>query len=271
MRSLEKTKTCIRRTHSYVQRYGSLAAKQVWGRGKKTPAAPPRLTLSDGTLEALKWVALLLMTGDHVNKYLFNGTKDWLYHPGRIAMPLFVFVLTRNLARPGALMRGAYQRTIRRLVVTGSIATPVFVALGGLVTGWWPLNIMFTLAAIAGVLLLLERGTPAAYACAGTLFVAAGSSVEFWWPALMLGVAVWSYCRRPTWMALALAVMALGALWLVNGDLLALTTIPLVVGASSANLAVPRIRWFFYVYYPSHLAVLWLIRIPMSKAGYLFF
>lgn len=38
----------------------------------------PRLVLSDGALEALKWTALLLMTGDHVNKYLFNGTKDWL-------------------------------------------------------------------------------------------------------------------------------------------------------------------------------------------------
>jgi hypothetical protein len=37
----------------------------------------PRLVLADGTVEALKWFALLLMTGDHVNKYLFNGTIDW--------------------------------------------------------------------------------------------------------------------------------------------------------------------------------------------------
>jgi hypothetical protein len=29
---------------------------------------------SDGTLEALKWLGLILMTGDHVNKYLFNAT-----------------------------------------------------------------------------------------------------------------------------------------------------------------------------------------------------
>ena len=30
----------------------------------------PRLVLSDGTVEALKWLGLILMTGDHINKYL---------------------------------------------------------------------------------------------------------------------------------------------------------------------------------------------------------
>ncbi|MDK3025103.1 TraX family protein [Cupriavidus taiwanensis] len=29
------------------------------------------LHVPDGTVEALKWIALALMTGDHVNKYLF--------------------------------------------------------------------------------------------------------------------------------------------------------------------------------------------------------
>ncbi|RUT67556.1 conjugal transfer protein TraX, partial [Flavobacterium cupreum] len=37
------------------------------------------------------------------------------------------------------------------------------------------------------------------------------------------------------------------------------------------GLNVSRLRWVFYAYYPAHLFVLWLIRIPMSKAGYLFF
>ncbi|MCB2035736.1 MAG: hypothetical protein KDF56_02300 [Ottowia sp.] len=51
----------------------------------------PRLVLADGTVEALKWFALLLMTGDHVNKYLFNGTIDWLFDAGRLCLPIFVF------------------------------------------------------------------------------------------------------------------------------------------------------------------------------------
>jgi len=41
--------------------------------------------------------------------------------------------------------------------------------------------------------------------------------------------------------------------------------------ASRVDVRLPRLRWAFYAYYPLHLAALWLIRIPMSKAGYLFF
>jgi hypothetical protein len=36
--------------------------------------------IADGTLEALRWLALVLMTGDHANKYLFNGTLPWLFN-----------------------------------------------------------------------------------------------------------------------------------------------------------------------------------------------
>lgn len=34
----------------------------------------PAIKLDNGTVEALKWIGLLAMTGDHVNKYLFNAT-----------------------------------------------------------------------------------------------------------------------------------------------------------------------------------------------------
>lgn len=178
----------------------------------------PHIVISDRTLEALKWIALLLMTGDHVNKYLFNGTKEWLFDFGRLAMPLFVFVLAYNLARPDTLARGVYHRTIWRLFFVGCLSTPPFIALGNVAYGWWPFNIMFTLAATAGVLLLIDRGSMSRYAMAGALFVAAGSVVEFCWPALGLGVTTWLYVRRPSWMALGVAVAALGGVLYVNGN-----------------------------------------------------
>ncbi|PWF55358.1 TraX family protein [Massilia glaciei] len=231
----------------------------------------PQLVVPDGTLEAFKWIALISMTGDHVNKYLFNGTHDWLFYCGRSALPLFVFVLAYNLARPGAKVRGAYHRTIWRLVVVGGLTTPVFIGLGGLVAGWWPLNIMFTLAAVAVMLLLAERRTVAGYVCAAGVSLAAGALVEFGWSALALGLAVWIYCWRRSWMAMALAAAAFAGLWHVNGNPWALVAVPIVLGASGVGLNVSRLRWVFYAYYPAHLFVLWLIRIPMSKAGYLFF
>lgn len=44
-----------------------------------------------------------------------------------------------------------------------------------------------------------------------------------------------------------------------------------MIGAGAVDLRVPRLRWAFYAYYPLHLAALYLIRIPMAQAGYLFF
>ena len=79
----------------------------------------PRLELSSGALEALKWLALLLMTLDHVNKHLLHASVPELFAAGRLALPLFGFVLGYNLARPGALASGGYSRTARRLAVFG--------------------------------------------------------------------------------------------------------------------------------------------------------
>ena len=90
------------------------------------------LRISDGSLEALKWIALVLMTGDHVNKYLFNATLPVLFEAGRVALPLFIFVLAYNLARPDVMAREVYGRTMKRLALFGVLATPVFIALGGL-------------------------------------------------------------------------------------------------------------------------------------------
>jgi len=70
----------------------------------------PHVAVSDGTLEALKWLALLLMVADHTNKYLLHDASHTLFNAGRIAMPLFVFVLAYNLARPDAYKRGAHSR-----------------------------------------------------------------------------------------------------------------------------------------------------------------
>lgn len=72
-------------------------------------------------------------------------------------------------------------------------------------------------------------------------------------------------------MPLALALTALAVLWFINSNLWVLAAVPVIVAASLVDLRMPRLRWVFYAYYPLHLFALCLIRIPMSKAGYLFF
>lgn len=221
---------------------------------------PPSLELRDGTLEALKWIALVLMTGDHLNKYLFGASLPMLFEAGRLAMPLFVAVLAYNLARPGALARGIYRRTLWRLAAFGALATVPTIGLGGLLGGWWPLNILLTLFVLTATLRLLDHGTFESSAVAACLFVMGGAAVEFWWPALAFGVGVWWYQRQPSWSALTLAMAGLTSIGLVNGNHWAFAAIPLVLIASHLNWKVARLNWVFYGYYPLHLSAIWLLR-----------
>lgn len=231
----------------------------------------PRLEVDNGTIEALKWLALVLMIGDHINKYLLNDTVAWLYDSGRLAMPLFVFVLAYNLARPGALERGVYRRTLTRLAIFGALASPAFLALGGLVHGWWPLNIIFTLFVLTATLRLIEVGNLKGNLAAGLMFSLGGSLVEFWWPAVAFGVAIWSYRKQPSMTAVLLALSSCAALTYINGCQWALASLLIIIAAPFLDLRCPRARWFFYAFYPAHLTLIWLVRIPLRQAGYLFF
>lgn len=218
----------------------------------------PRLSVSDGTLEALKWLALLLMLADHINKYLLHDASHRLFNAGRVAMPLFVFVLAYNLARPDSFERGAHLRTMKRLAIFGLLATPPFIALGGLLAGWWPLNILFALLAMTVIIYCLEQQSVVGYVIASAVFIVGGSSVEFWWPALAFGVAIWWYCKTPKFVALLVAVLALALLRVINGNYWAIAAIPILSTSIAVNIPIPRYKWVFYYFYPLHLSILWL-------------
>jgi hypothetical protein len=227
------------------------------GTGTRASTGLPPLVVADGTLEALKWVALALMTLDHVNKFLFAERLPVVFEAGRVVMPLFGFVLAYNLARPQARASGAQRRTMKRLTAYALLATPMFVAL----VGWWPLNILFTLLLSASIIHLLDRGTASGLAAAALLFAAAGALVEFWWFAVAYCLAAWAYCRHATFARLLLWVGATASLAAINGNPWAMAALPVIFAAPYITMHVPRHRTWFYRYYPTHLAVLWAVQV----------
>lgn len=228
-------------------------------------ARPQGFRVADGTIEALKWLALALMTLDHINKYFFGEKLPGAFELGRIAMPLFGFVLAYNLARPGALASGAYVRTMKRLALFGVAATPFFIGLGGLAFGWWPLNIMFMLLVAAATLYLAEKGGTARIWAAALVFLVGGAFVEFWWFALAFCVCAWWYCKTASKAALVAWLLAAVSLYVVNRNLWALAAMPLILAAPLVDVRMPRFRHVFYAYYPAHLAVLLLVTTLLGK------
>ena len=152
--------------------------------------------MANGSLEAIKWTALVLMVFDHINKFLYAETLPVVFQEGRIVMPMFGFVLAYNLARPGALASGMHGRMMYRLLLAGLAATPMCIVLnGGLVSGaaWWPLNILFTLLLVVALTYLVDRGGIVRYLAAAALFVIGGAFVEYLWMGVLCCLGAWFF------------------------------------------------------------------------------
>ena len=219
------------------------------------------LHVADGALEGIKWLALAFMTADHVNKFLFAETLPGVYQLGRLALPLFGFVLAYNLARPSALTSGAYQRTMTRLAMYGVAATPFFVLLGGLLFGWWPLNIMFMLLIATGSLYLAQQSSKAKKIAGLVVLLLGGAFVEFWWFGICFCMCAHWYCQTTSRKALFAWTLAAVSLTAINGNLWAVASIPLILVLAKIDIKLPKFKTIFYVYYPAHLAVLYCLQI----------
>ena len=176
-------------------------------------------------------------------------------------MPIFAVVLAYNLARPDAFDRAAYPRVMQRLAIAGVLATPPFIALGGLGWGWWPLNIMFMLLVATGIMYLSRarhgRTCPRRRTFCRRRGTSSSSGGPLWRSRWARGVTF----DVPTWTAFLLGLVGLAAHSSSSTRILwALAALPLFVLASRVDVPVPRLRWVFYAFYPLHLAGIWLVR-----------
>ena len=220
----------------------------------------PPVELSDGAVEAMKWLGLVLMTADHAQKYGLMPAVSGVYEAGRVAFPLFAIVLAYNLARVQSHDRTVYVRVLTRLLCCGALASIPFIALGGLGFGWWPLNSMGTLAVSVGVMYLIESRPPFWKTKAATLFLLGRAMVEFWWPGVALCVGAWLYCTHPTGSALLLWLAGTAGLTLINGNGWACASfVVLAAMVYGVTINIPRASRWFYLYYPAHLALFLLL------------
>lgn len=228
-----------------------------------------QLEVTNSSLTVMKVVGITAMVLDHCNSFLNAEYSPLLFEIGRLALPLFIFVLGYNLARmPVAKM----PRLMLRLLVFGSISTPFYNMLSGGLEHWWPLNILFTLLVATTTVYLLSVPVPQQFQnpvrLAGALFfIAACSLVDYFWVGPGLAVVLWRLFAANTRQAerrtlqLSLVILAM-LLCLLNDSLAALLAVPVILLciALCQQVNLPRMKWFFYWFYPGHLLVLLLFK-----------
>lgn len=207
--------------------------------------------MTSSARELLKWLAVILMTGDHVAKVIYGGYVPGLSEAGRVAFPLFALVMAYNLAQPSADVG----KSVRRLALWGVIAQPVH----ALTFGYWlPLNILLTFSLSALVIYAVERRESSVVVMAAGVLPLV---VDYQWAGVGFVLLAWLgfRTRRPL-----LTFAAFAPLCVFNGNLWALAAIPVAVALSRATCTVPRGRWAFYGYYVAHLACIGLL-VPILR------
>ncbi|WP_439449656.1 TraX family protein [Stenotrophomonas sp. ATs4] len=193
--------------------------------------------------ELLKWLAVILMTGDHVAKVICGGYVPGLSEAGRVAFPLFALVMAYNLAQPGADV----VKSVRRLAVWGAIAQPVH----ALAFGYWlPLNILLAFALCAAAVYAVSERRWVVLAFAAVVLPA---FVDYHWVGVAFVLMAWAGFRsgRPL-----LVLAGFVPLCLFNGNLWAVAAVPVAGLLAQGQWRVARSGRAFYGYYVAHLAAL---------------
>ena len=147
-----------------------------------TAAAP--LAITQPKIEILKWVALLAMAIDHINKYLLASQQAWMFDIGRIALPLFLYTFALGLSQTNNLTS-----VIKRIAISAGVSTPVYIGLGEVLL-WWPLNVMYLLLVCAGLKWLYQKKPKYTLLISVLFALVLGSLVEWWWFGILLLIAI---------------------------------------------------------------------------------
>ncbi len=222
--------------------------------------------ISSGSMEALKWLAVLLMTLDHVNLHLLNSAHPWMFIAGRLSWPLFAWVLASNLARNRQHDPRLALRVLGRLLPCMVIAELPYRALNYAEFGFLPLNILFTLGTGVAIIALLESHRRFRLVLAILFFSLSGPFIDYGWAGSSLLISIWFFLRAPGFLRILPLLAAMVALSSVNTNSWAYAAaLPLLL-AMNFQIAIPRLRNALYLYYPAHLAVIVVLQLTLFVA-----
>ena len=210
--------------------------------------------------ELLKWLALVAMTLDHYGKIVAPSVFSETHAIGRLAYPLFAWILASRIAVQPALAR----KYLVWLLPFALLSQPIFVIAG---KTWMQWNIMFTLffgiLASLGIKAAREHNIGQAVALlavslTGSIFAEYGPFGVMLTPALILCLQRGENAALIALIPLCLiANITIEAPYFTPIDLFATLAVPVIYLSRLIKARIPRMpKLFFYIYYPGHVYIL---------------
>lgn len=201
----------------------------------------------------LKWIAIITMMIDHIGAVLFPEELMFRYI-GRLAFPIFCFLLVEGVYYTHDIR--LYMLRLGMFAVISEV--PYDLAFHGTALEFEGQNVFFTLLLGVMLLYLLERDDEWPIKIMEVLlamWVAGVLRTDYGYKGILL-ISIFYFFHRHR-----LAGLAIGALWNYlwynrTQEYGALAMIPLALYNGERGR---RMKYFFYVFYPLHLVILFAI------------
>jgi len=214
----------------------------------------------------IKIVACITMLLDHV-KYAIPQTEGLLtIYLGRMAFPLFAFLLTEGYTHTKDL-----KRYYKRLIIFALISQIPFMYFRMLVGEFIMLNVIFTL--LLGLIAIniydkidkkyISIPIVIAIICLGEIL-----RVDYGWYGVLLMFIIYLFRNRKIWMIISVILLNIVFYYTKVGmDIinfryiiyLVFTSSPLIIILLYNGSLGRKMKYFFYWFYPIHLAMLYFI------------
>jgi len=213
---------------------------------------------SSSIIEVLKWVAIVAMTSDHVGILFFNHI-DIFRMFGRWAFPIFAFVLVYNFMYHSK----DKERYIKRIALAALLFEPIhFMVFQNHYAG---LNIFFIYTLALSILYLYElvqddKKTDRKKEVFLLVFVGfsilLSQYIEYYISGLLLTISFYFTLKDKRFIVVTILFLIVLNAPATKYIIATLMLLPIAYLITKINISVPRLKYFFYFYYPLHILLL---------------
>lgn len=216
--------------------------------------------------EGLKILACVTMLVDHA-ALLFGGSP-WLRVIGRLAFPIYCFLLTEGIRHTRDV-----RRYLSRLLFAAIVSEPIYdLVLYPCVGIWQHQNVLWTLALGCAMLWCMTMiHKPVAKLAVMLLFALAAQLVRASYGSSgIYMIALFALCRGMPEGKWVLAAGLLVINWLMGSFTVSvfgldvpvqlfaeLALVPIFLYSGEKRTRLKAVSWGFYLFYPAHLLLLW--------------